>query len=586
MEAIKEGLKDIEDMIPYRFNFDFGKKEYTGSEALVARPVYEISDMLGKKDIRWRIFPTLELIVRYRHVLFQDGRTYVVGKEKTEITDIISLFEYLQTTRNYAIFNNLLNVMLIFIIDYVLDIVKSDGRTSTKLIDNYINEHYRMLYRVIDDRVILVNSFIYGIEKKEVVYPDVKYDWDTCFYTLLENLRKRRQTRTQQELSSSSSPEKDVKTLLNNLKKHIDELEYNMAVGHKLILSLQYQFIIDNIHEYASTIEESQSMLHPSTMKVIYEKDVDILRDRDGLVEDVSDDVINNEIRKELKSWMSPKYRFIREATEKDKEVALEAYALYVRENEKRRHTGQQRVSKEEEEAYCKYAEAVSINSTMIYSPLFTSSRLHRLRLAVPIWMNYDKYMSRLKEGEEAKANEIAIAKQQESLRARLNSIEGQYKRKPKSTQQFGGIDPGSLSLSISLFLMSGSIYALRSVLRRNIRANPYYNGSDRVYMYPTLSTVIEGVSTKLFKKKLNIQIIYSSLTKKLHISYNQDLPEAYNAISIVTGSTRNTNKVMRNAKGKKNDIDVLSRTLLFKNKHILKELYTNIKKYIDGRVR
>lgn len=581
MEAIKKGLKDIEDMIPCRFNFDFGKKEYTGSEALVARPVYEISDMLGQKNIRWRIFPTLELIVRYRHVLFQDGRTYVVGKEKTEITDIISLFEYLQTTRNYAIFNNLLNVMLIFIIDYVLDIVKSDGRTSTELIDNYINEHYRMLYRVIDDRVILLNSFIYGIEKEEVVYPDVKYDWDTCFYTLLENLRKRRRRR--QELTSSSSPEKDVKILLNNLKKHIDELEYNMAIGHKLILSLQYQYIIDNIDEYASTIEETQSIFRKMRkMKVIYEKDnVDIiLKDDDGLVEDVSDDVINDEIREELKSWMN---RFIREATDSEKTVALEAYALYVRKNERRRQTGRQSVSKEEEDAYCKYAEAVSINSIIIYSPIFTLSRLHRFSIKEPIWMNYDKYMSKIKEEEEAKANELAIAKQQEYLRASLNSIEGQYKRRTKNTQQFGGVDPGSL------FVLGSSLYTLRSVLKikqTQLRTNPYYKGSDRVYMYPTLSTVIEGVSTKLFKKKLNIQILYSSQTKRLDIFYTQDFPEAYNAISIVKGNTRNTNTVSRGTKGKDKYSKNIDRTLLFKNKHILKDLYTNIKKYIDGRVR
>ena len=581
METIKKQLKDIEDMIPYRFNFDFGKKEYTGSSTNDSRPVYEISEMLGKKGIRWRISPTLELIVRYRHILFQDGRTYVVGKDKREITDIISLFEYLQTTRNYAIFNNLLNVMLIFIIDYVLDIVKSDGITSTYLIDNYINEHYRKLYRIDNEgRVILVNSFIYGIEKKGD-NPDLKLDWDwnTSFYELLENLRKRRQTRTQQELSSSSSPEKDTKILLNNLKKHIDELEYNMAVGHKLILSLQYQFIIDNIHDYADAYDKPRHF----KKKVIYERDnVDIiLRNRDGLVEDVSDDVINDKIREELKSWMSSKYGFIREATDSENRAALNAYALYVSENEKRRRIGQQRVSDKEENAYCNYAEAVSINSTsLIYSPIFTSSRLHKLR-TVPIWMNYDIYMSLIEVEVEANAKEFAIAKQQESLRASLNSIEGQYKRKTKRTPQYGGVDPASLSL----FLMSGSLFALRYVIRKhNIRNNPYYKGSDRVYIYPTLSTVIEGVSTKLFKKKLNIQILYSSQTKILHISYNQDLPEEYNTISIVTGSTRNTNKVMRGTKDKQKTINVLDRTLLFDNKHILKELYTNIKKYIDGR--
>jgi hypothetical protein len=474
--------------------------------------------------------------------------------------------------------------MLIFIIDYVLYIVKSDGRTSTKLIDNYINEHYRKLYRIDNEgRVILLNSFIYGIEK-EVVYPDLKSDWDTCFSKLLENLRKRRQTRTQQELSSSSSPEKDVKKLLNNLKKHIDELEYNMAVGHKLILSLQYQFIIDNIHEYADAYDKP---IH-FKKKVIYERDnVDIiLRDGDGLVEDVSDDVINDKIREELKSWMSSKYGFIREATDSENRAALNAYALYVSENERRRQTGQQWVSKEEEEAYSHYAEAVSINSTsLIYSPIFTSSRLHRLSITEPMWMNYDIYMSLIKVEEEANAKEFAIAKQQESLRASLNSIEGQYKRKTKRTPQYGGVDPASLSLSLSLFLMSGSLFALRYVIRKhNIRNNPYYKGSDRVYIYPTLSTVIEGVSTKLFKKKLNIQILYSSQTKILHISYNQDLPEAYNMISIVTGSTRNTNKVMRGTKGKQKTIKNIDRTLLFDNKHILKELYTNIKKYIDGR--
>jgi hypothetical protein len=578
METIKKQLKDIEDMIPYRFNFDFGKKEYTGSSTNDSRPVYEISEMLGKKGIRWRISPTLELIVRYRHILFQDGRTYVVGKDKREIIDIISLFEYLQTTRNYAIFNNLLNVMLIFIIDYVLDIVKSDGITSTYLIDNYINEHYRKLYRIDNEgRVILVNSFIYGIEKKgdnpDLIQVELlDWDWNTSFYELLENLRKRRQTRTQQELSSSSSPEKDTKILLNNLKKHIDELEYNMAVGHKLILSLQYQFIIDNIHDYADAYDKPR---HFET-KVIYERDnVDIiLRDRDGLVKDVSDDVINDELRKELKSWMSPKSRFIREATDSENRAALNAYALYVSENEKRRRIGQQRVSDKEENAYCNYAEAVSYNSTRIY--LSNTSILHSTTYTVPVWMNYNIYMSKIKEEEETKAKEFAIAKKHESLRARLNNI---YKKKTKSKQQFGGVDPGTLIL-----LGSMGTYKLYQV-REQARVNhPLYKGSNRVYIYPSLSTVTSIITTKLFKKKLNIQILYSSQTKILHISYNQDLPKAYNTVSIVTGNTRSTNKVMRGTKGKHKSINVLDRTLLFDNKHILKELYTNIKKYIDGR--
>jgi hypothetical protein len=59
METIKKQLKDIEDMIPSRFNFDFGEKEYTGIQS-DSQSKYEISDMLGKKGIRWRISPTYE----------------------------------------------------------------------------------------------------------------------------------------------------------------------------------------------------------------------------------------------------------------------------------------------------------------------------------------------------------------------------------------------------------------------------------------------------------------------------------------------------------------------------------------------
>jgi hypothetical protein len=352
-----------------------------------------------------------------------------------------------------------------------------------------------------------------------------------------------------------------------------------MAVGHKLILSLQYQFIIYNIHDYADAYDKPR---HFET-KVIYERDnVDIiLRDRDGLVKDVSDDVINDELRKELKSWMSPKYRFIREATDSENKAALNAYALYVSENEKRRRIGQQRVSDKEENAYCNYAEAVSYNSGMIYNPLFTSSMLNSTTYTVPIWMNYNIYMSKIKKEEETKVREIAIAKKHESLHASLNRIEGQYKKKTKSKQQFGGVDPGTLFLLGSMGRMYYKLYQVREQARVN---HPLYKGSNRVYIYPSLSTVTSIITTKLFKKKLNIQILYSSQTKILHISYNQDLPKAYNTISIVTGNTRSTNKVMtRGTKGHKS-INVLDRTLLFDNKHILKELYTNIKKYIDGR--
>jgi ABC-type transport system involved in cytochrome bd biosynthesis fused ATPase/permease subunit len=167
------------------------------------------------------------------------------------------------------------------------------------------------------------------------------------------------------------------------------------------------------------------------------------------------------------------------------------------------------------------------------------------MNITVPIWMNYDKYMLKIKEEGESKVKELAIAKKNESLRASFNNIEEKYKRKTKSKQHFGGV----------------------------------YKGSNVVYMYPTLNTIIQGVETKLFKNKLNIQILYSSIKKILHISYNKDLPEAYNTISIVTGSTRNTKKVMRhNADKKGRVINVLDRTLLYKNKDLLKELYTNIK--------
>jgi hypothetical protein len=532
METIKKQLKDIEDMIPSRFNFDFGKKEYTGIQS-DSQSKYEISDMLGKKGIRWRISPTLELIIKYRDIVFENGRTYVVGKtkvRKTEarITDIISLFEYLQTTRNYAIFNNLLNVMLSFII--------KDDKITNEISKLYTLKEYTIVKQ---EEVKLVNAFIYGIDDAFNVKVETEFEWYFPFITLIALLKKK--------VSKSSSSPPDKEKYKNKL---IEEFKYGMAIWDKLILSLQYKYIMEHIHEYAATIEETQSK-----MKVIYERDnVDNVY-MDG---DVSDDVINDELRKELKSWMSPKYRFIRECTDSEETVALNAYNSYVRENEKRRHRGQQNASNDEEKAYCNYAEAVSINSILFTSRLFTSSRLHMMNITVPIWMNYDQYMSKIKEEDESKAKELAIAKEK-------------YKRKTKSKQHFGGVDPGTL-------LVLGSMGRMYYKMNKMNKAN-LYKGSNVVYMYPTLNTIIQGVETKLFQNKLNIQILYSSIKKILLISYNQDLPEAYNTISIVSGSTRNTKKVMRHNVGKKGRvINVLDRTLLYKNKDLLKELYTNIK--------
>jgi hypothetical protein len=163
---------------------------------------------------KWRLFPTLELIVKYKNIVFQDGRIYIVGKGagRSEITDLISLFRFLQTTKNYAIFNNLLNVMLIFIIDYNAEILNDNRMPSINLIEKYINKYYRWLYKERDNQIILVNSFIYEIEKKEVDYYSVAFNkrvidyiasnWDKCFDELLTHFTQQR--------SSSLSPDKET----------------------------------------------------------------------------------------------------------------------------------------------------------------------------------------------------------------------------------------------------------------------------------------------------------------------------------------------------------------------------------------
>jgi hypothetical protein len=330
-KSINDKLKDIEHMIPYKFNFDFGfhttiketyqhkshtddfdYKDYKIEEYLT----YDYMDSAatlenkgnGQTDgyMIWdehplQIFPTSELIVKYSHIVFKDGRKYIVGKSKTEITDLISLFRFLQTTKNYAIFNNLLNVMLIFIIYYgIINLNFDDYDYEKKDILGTINKHYRKLYRENpeNNEVRLVNSFIYEIEKKEVdYYPRVfnektkaylASNWDKCFDEIVSHFQKKSGSQksssrsqdkegdltikackslleksgyiiNERQGSSSQSPDKETKISIKIGKILFEKLEYNMELGQKLIMSLQYQFIMDNIDDFPALKLDFQS---------------------------------------------------------------------------------------------------------------------------------------------------------------------------------------------------------------------------------------------------------------------------------------------------------------------------------------
>ena len=323
--SINDKLKDIEHMIPYKFHFDFGfhttiketyqhkshdddfdqDKDYKIEEYLTYDYIESAATLENSRNgmtdgyMMWdefplQIFPTLELIVKYSHIIFEDERKYIVGKGNTEITDLISLFRFLQTTKNYAIFNNLLNVMLIFIIDYTIEFLNEKNEKNVKSINGHyldlnINEHYRKIYRVKPENnaVILVNSFIYKIEKKNVDYYPIAFNekiktylasnWDKCFDEILSHFQKKSGSQKPSshspdkesdltikackslleksgynvgKKSSSQSPDKETKISIKTGKTLLERLEYNMGLNQKIFMSLQYQFIMDNIDNF------------------------------------------------------------------------------------------------------------------------------------------------------------------------------------------------------------------------------------------------------------------------------------------------------------------------------------------------
>ena len=330
-KSILGKFKEIEHMIPYKFNFDFGfynnaKETYQHKEHYYdERPDdidylhtgYEIYDYSNlnlydgyMESDRWHNYETLELILEFRHLVFKDGRKYIIGKDRVNITDIISLFSYLKTAKNYAIFNNILNTMLIFIIDNNIKILEEKKvPTVADTIRKYFGEDIRKIYKVKQENnsVFLVNSFIYNIEKKDVHYSS-KFDSDRVEYlnnnwnksfeelikllqnyelktptnvinsskliTLLQTYELKNKTNfidfeeliklLPYETKTSTSDTLKLEKLampFNKFEKEItkfaNELTYNFKkVGINLIHSLQYQYIIDNIANYSSGISE------------------------------------------------------------------------------------------------------------------------------------------------------------------------------------------------------------------------------------------------------------------------------------------------------------------------------------------
>lgn len=600
MSAIKKCLSEIETMIPSRFNFDFGKKENIGSifskinegqdegyYEEIKRSVYEIYDTtsdiklrkshtleltyntINGKYYRWRISPTLELIIKYRDIVFQNGRTYVVGKTKARITDIISLFEYLQTTRNYAIFNNLLNVMLIFIIDYVLDILKGDGRTSTKLIDDDINEHYRKLYSVVQveqvEEVRLVNAFIYGID--DALDVNVEFEWNALFLNLVELLKKKESNslssppfETQKSTSPSSPPDKE-----KDKNKLIEELKYNMAIGVKLITSCQYKYIMKHIREYATTADTYVVDIfdkHPTAplgylgyrkLKLIYTHDKYMTQTSDGCFVDLKDDrvspyVLNDEemydeIHKIVKPWKTQP-AFISSITKGEQIDAENAYSKFLEACKKK--------TKYIEATYNRYAETVSKGI-----PALPLRKVIGLTLPRPFSTSYDRYIAMLKVEEEKIAND------------RITT--------PLLPVQYSKITPFS--------------YSMENM--KVIQANIQTKGKEgKVYIYPTLSAIKADINkkTRLNKddilKKLSVKIIYSS-DNKIYVSFTNDILDTYNNVVVTTDSTWTKESTRNEWRVKRDKPEVryeFSGPLLYKNKQLVKELYNTIKRYKEAQ--
>ena len=394
MSAIKKCLSEIETMIPSRFNFDFGKKENIGSifskinegpdegyYEEIKRSVYEIYDTtsdfklrkshtleltyntISGKYYRWRISPTLELIIKYRDIVFQNGRTYVVGKTKVRITDIISLFEYLQTTSNYAIFNNLLNVMLSFII--------KDDKFTNEISKLYTLKEYNIVQQ---EEVKLVNAFIYGVDDALDVNVETEFEWNFPFLNLVELLKKKESKslsslpfETQKSTSPSSPPDKE-----KDKNKLIEELKYNMAIGVKLITSCQYKYIMKHIREYATTADTYVVDIidkHPTAplgylgyrkLKLIYTHDKYMTLTSDGFVDlkddrvspsVLNDEEMDDEIHKVVKDWKTLP-AFISSTTKREQIDAENAYSEFLEACKKK--------TKYIEATYNRYAETVS----------------------------------------------------------------------------------------------------------------------------------------------------------------------------------------------------------------------------------
>lgn len=597
-KSINDKLKDIEHMVPYKFKFDFGfhntiketyqhKSHYYDNKDRASHnddkhEGYEIYDYMSDKfrgkgfadgymeSEKWRLFPTLELIVKYKNIVFQDGRKYIVGKgsDRSEITDLISLFRFLQTTKNYAIFNNLLNVMLIFIIDYNAEILNSNRMPSINLIEKYINKYYRWLYKERDNQIILVNSFIYEIEKKEVDYYSVAFNkkvvdyiasnWDKCFDELLTHITQQR--------SSSLSPDKEtqlsIKERINIIKTLLEKLEYNMEVGNKLIMSLQYQLIMDNIDNFSALKLDfkSKKLIYTSNKPMNEIEDVfEGTYEKDSSPPFTTDEM-NIEIQKELFTWLKD----VPYSVKKDAE---EAFTRYVKASNKYHRYPIYELYRDHpdlahplEEAYKKYAMTVStyVNpdeldiilnnwSRGIHKPYYTE-----LPLLIPPHSTF-----RLRPL-------LENAREQELLEQESN-----MKKRITARQSFNG---GSLFLASFMLIFIGlqlrrqlgsqiEIAIIRKYAGSTDFKTKYTTDTGRAYIYPTLLTIANKITEARLDKEKNIHTVniyydMSAFTQdKLYISYH-------------IGHTNQHNY----------KIILLNQLILFSNKHILKELYLKIK--------
>jgi hypothetical protein len=599
MEVINDKLKDIEHMIPYKFHFDFGfhntiKETYQHkSHYYDERPrdmdykheEYEIYDyMTGVSTFgngfadgymeseKWKLFPTLELIVKYKHIIFKDGRKYIVGKGagRIEITDIISLFRFLQITKNYAIFNNLLNVMLIFIIDYNAEILNGKRVPSINLIDKYINKYYRWLYKERDNQIILVNSFIYEIEKKDIDYYSVAFNkkvidyiasnWDKSFDDLLKHFTQQR--------SSSLSPDKEtqlsIKKRINIIKTLLEKLEYNMEIGHKLIMSLQYQFIMDNIDDFPALKLDFQSKKLIFTSNKHMNEISDVF---EGTYEKDSSppfttDEMNIEIQKELYTWL-------KDVPYSGKKDAEKAFVRYVEASNKYQRYSIYELYRDHhdlayplEEAYKKYVMVVStyVNPDELDSILNKWSRgIHK------------PYYTDLSEGSHYTFPRLRLenARKQELLK-----YESDMKTRITARQPISG---GSLFFASLMLIIIG--FNIRRLLGNQVEIaiirkyagstdfkTKYTTDTGRAYIYPTLLTIANKITEARLDKEKNIHTVniycdMSAFTQdKLYISYHIGHKKPHNS-----------------------NIILLNQLILFSNKHILKEFYLKIKNKVDS---